>query len=241
VTDDTLTSNESVLTSKDPVKRLQQALRYDFSDWSLLMEALTHRSFVNETNNPLVKDNERLEFLGDAVVSLAVSTELMRRYPEAREGPLSKIRASIVSEGGLAKLATRIGLGDALRLGRGEEISGGRQKASLLADALEALMAAIYLEAGHARVAEILLPHLEFPELDDADKADPKTQLQQKIQAERHITPTYRLVTETGPEHQKTFHVEVLLGEEVAGAGEGRSKKDAEQKAAASVLARLAP
>lgn len=224
----------------DPVARLEGLLQHHFRDPRLLHEALTHRSYVNECNEPSVRDNERLEFLGDAVIDLVVSEALMARYPNAREGHLSKVRASLVSEPGLAKLAEQIGLGEALRLGRGEELSGGRGKASILSDAFEALIAALYLDGGIQKVAEVLLPRLTLPGDDALDRADPKTDLQQRIQAERHLTPTYRLVGERGPDHDKSFVVELLVGGEVLATGSGRTKKEAEQQAAARVLATLA-
>jgi ribonuclease III len=223
----------------DPIARLEERLGHRFADGRLLHEALTHRSYVNETSVPDVRDNERLEFLGDAVIDLVVSEELMRRYPRAREGRLSKVRASLVSEPGLAKLAELIGLGEALRLGRGEELSGGRSKASILADTFEALIAALYLDAGIDRVRAVLLACLAIPAEDEVDRADPKTDLQQRIQAERHLTPTYRLLEERGPDHDKTFVVEIVVGAEALATGEGRTKKEAEQRAAAKVLAEL--
>lgn len=225
--------------SKDPQVRLLAALGHEFADERLLVEALTHRSFVNEVEDPAARDNERFEFLGDAVIDLVVSAELMRRFSTAREGRLSKIRASVVSEGALARLAREIGLGPALRLGRGEQLSGGREKSSILADAFEALMAAVYLDAGLEKVAEVLLPRLRFPDVEALRRGDPKTELQQRIQAERHLTPTYHLVDERGPDHDKVFAVELRVQDEVLSRGEGRTKKEAESKAAMAALERL--
>jgi ribonuclease-3 len=223
----------------DPIVRLEVELGYAFRDRSILVEALTHRSYVNECPEP-VKDNERFEFLGDAVIDLVVSEQLMKRHPGAREGVLSRMRAAIVSESALAGLAINVHLGDALRLGRGEEMSGGRSKPSLIANAFEALMAAVYLDAGLDAVREVLLIHLEFHDEGTLLRGDPKTEIQQRIQAERHITPTYRVVEESGPDHDKLFVVEIVVGEEVLGRGSGRTKKDAEQRAAAEVLKDLA-
>lgn len=222
--------------SKDPLVRLLDNLGHRFANDRLLMQALTHRSYVNEVSDPEVADNERFEFLGDAVIDLVVSTSLMERFPEAREGRLSKIRASVVSEAALARLAREMGLGEALRLGRGELLSGGREKASILSDAFEALMAAVYLDAGLVRVAEVLLPRLRFPDPEALRRGDPKTELQQRIQAERHLTPTYHLVAEAGPDHDKIFEVELRVGTEVLARGAGRTKKEAEQRAAAVAL-----
>lgn len=222
--------------SKDPLVRLLDNLGHQFANDRLLMQALTHRSYVNEVSDPQVADNERFEFLGDAVIDLVVSTALMERFPEAREGRLSKIRASVVSEGALARLARDMGLGEALRLGRGELMSGGRDKPSILSDAFEALIAAVYLDAGLARVAEVLLPRLRFPDNEALRRGDPKTELQQRVQADRHMTPTYHLVAEAGPDHDKTFEVELRVGEDVLARGAGRTKKEAEQRAAAVAL-----
>ncbi|MEM7679098.1 MAG: ribonuclease III [Myxococcota bacterium] len=225
--------------SKDPEKRLEQALDYRFRKGALLREALTHRSFVNECEDPDVRDNERFEFLGDAVIDLVVSTELMRRYPESKEGPLSKYRASIVSEQALARVAERLELGTALRLGRGEEMSGGRDKPSILSDAFEALMAAVYLDGGLEAATQTLLKWLEFPSPTHLHRGDAKTELQQRVQAERHVTPSYRLIGESGPDHDKVFIVQLLVEGEGMTRGEGRSKKEAEQQAAARLLERM--
>lgn len=237
-----MSESEGVITpvpSKDPVRRMLEALGYAFSDDRLLLEALTHRSYVNEVVDPDIRDNERFEFLGDAVIDLVVSNELMERHPEAREGRLSKIRASIVSEQALARLAREIELGEAIRLGRGEELSGGRDKASILSDAFEALMAAVYLDGGLGEVARVLLSRLVFPDAAALKRGDPKTELQQRVQGERHQTPTYHLAGEDGPDHDKIFEVEIRVGDEVLGRGRGRTKKEAEQRAAASALAAL--
>jgi ribonuclease-3 len=225
-------------SSSDPIERLQSEIGYRFQDRALLMEALTHRSYVNECQEP-VKDNERFEFLGDAVIDLVVSEQLMARHPDAREGSLSRMRASIVSEAALASLAASIHLGEALRLGRGEEMSGGRTKPSLIANAFEALIAGIYLDGGMEKVREVLVLHLPFPDERNLTRGDPKTEIQQRIQAERHITPTYRVVEESGPDHSKEFVVEIMVGDEVLARGSGRTKKEAEQRAAGAVLEQL--
>ena len=225
--------------AKDPEVRLERELTHSFSNRALLRQALTHRSYVNECEEPDVRDNERFEFLGDAVIDLVVSAELMRRYPEAKEGPLSKFRASIVSEAALARAALRLEIGDALRLGRGEEMSGGRSKPSILSDAFEALMAAVYLDGGLEAATPVLMKWLEFPTSATLYRGDAKTELQQRVQASRHVTPTYRLIGESGPDHDKVFVVELLVESEVMARGEGRSKKEAEQQAAAKMLERL--
>lgn len=226
--------------SKDPYMQFVAAFGYQVSERALLLEATTHRSFVNEFGSldVSVRDNERLEFLGDAVLDLVVSTELMRRFPEAKEGKLSRMRAAIVHEGALAQLARNIHLGQVLRLGKGEERSGGRDRASLLADAFEAMVAAVYLDAGFQRVTEVVIPLLDFGPGERLADADAKTELQHRCQAIYRVTPRYRLVAEEGPEHDKRFVVEVLMDGEVLGQGTGRSKKQAEQHAALSILER---
>ncbi|MEQ8978423.1 MAG: ribonuclease III, partial [Deltaproteobacteria bacterium] len=198
-------------TSKDPVVRLCQLLDYEFSDAKLLTQALTHRSFVNEIADDRAHDNERFEFLGDAVIDLVVSVALMKRFPDAREGALSKMRASVVSEKALARMARELQLGEALRLGRGEAMSGGRDKASILSDAFEAVMAAIYMDAGYAEAERVLLSRIELPKDGTLERRDPKTELQHHIQAEHHVTPVYRLVDKHGPEHERSFVVELCV------------------------------
>jgi ribonuclease-3 len=227
------------LDATELMDRLMSDLGHRFSTPMLLLEALTHRSFVNESQDPTVRDNERFEFLGDAVIDLVVSTALMTRHPMAREGALSKMRAAIVNEAGLARVARALRLGECLRLGRGEEISGGRDRSSLLADAFEAVIAAVYLDAGFERVREVLLRHLQFPDDLERPRGDPKTEVQERIQAKLRRTPTYRVIAEDGPDHSKTFQVEILLGDEVMAEGTGRTKKEAEQRAAANLLAAL--
>jgi ribonuclease-3 len=228
----------------DPVVELEARLGLTFADRTTAIAALTHKSYVNEHRDQAgLLDNERLEFLGDAVIDLAVSHRLMERFPEAREGELSKMRAAVVDELGLCEMARALDLGSLLRLGRGEELTGGRQKASLLADAMEAVIAAVFLEAGLAPVL-----HIADRFLGDAfaratagtlDR-DFKTQLQELAQSRLRSTPRYRVVAERGPDHSKTFEVETELRGEVLGRGAGRSKKDAEQAAAKLALEALA-
>ena len=222
----------------DPEARLLETLNYSFKNRSLLLQALTHRSFLNEVPTTSVGDNERFEFLGDAVLDLVVSSELMNKFPDAREGTLSRMRSAIVSESALARLARKIELGQALRLGRGELLSGGREKPSILADSFEAVVAAIYLDSDFSEVYRVLQPLLDFRPGEWLARGDAKTELQHVIQAERQMTPTYRLIGEDGPEHEKRFRVQVLVGDEVLGEGDGRSKKEAEQRAAALVISR---
>lgn len=218
------------------------AIRYAFLDESLLRQALTHRSFLNECQQEGEENNERLEFLGDAVIDLVVGHQLMERMPLAREGQLSKMRAMVVSEGSLASCATAVGLGGYLRLGKGEEQSGGRQKNSLLADALEAIIGAVFLE-GSYEAADRVLRHLLNDQMEEAVNGnwdrDHKTRLQELAQAHWHQMPVYLVIEENGPDHSKLFTVGVYLGEKEISRGVGTAKKIAEQQAARRALPAL--
>lgn len=228
------------MSAEDRLPELMRALGYQFRDLDLLREALTHRSYVNEVPSPGVRDNERFEFLGDAVLDLAISTMLMDAHPQAKEGDLSKLRASVVNEGSLAEVARRLDLGRGLRLGRGEELTGGRDRPSILADALEAIVAAVYLDGGFEAARALLVRHVPIPTADDGPVGDPKTDLQERVQGLVHRTPTYRLLREEGPDHDKRFVVATMLGDCVLAEGLGRTKKDAERAAARAALDRLA-
>lgn len=223
----------------DPVGALEARLGIAIADRQAALAALTHKSFVNEHREDGLQDNERLEFLGDAVIDLAVSHRLMERFPSAREGDLSKMRAAVVDEQGLAGMARALDLGPLLRLGRGEELTGGRQKSSLLADAMEAVIAAVYqgqgLPAVLSFVDRFLGEAFARAAAGTLDR-DFKTQLQELSQSRLRATPRYRVVAEHGPDHSKTFEVETDLRGEVLGRGAGRSKKDAEQAAARLAL-----
>jgi len=228
----------------DPVGVLEARLGLPLPDRAVALAALTHRSYVNEhREEPGLPDNERLEFLGDAVIDLAVSHRLMERFPAAREGDLSKMRAAVVDERGLSEMARALDLGGLLRLGRGEELTGGRQKASLLADAMEAVVAAVYLASGLGAVLSLIDRFLGEAFARAAAGTldrDYKTQLQEAAQSRLRATPRYRVVAEHGPDHSKTFEVETDLRGELVGRGSGRSKKDAEQAAAKFALDVLA-
>jgi ribonuclease-3 len=225
------------------VARLVALVGAPLPDRWTAISALTHKSYVNEHRDEGWEDNERLEFLGDAVIDLVVSEYLMSRFPLAREGDLSKLRAAVVDEAGLAAMGRALGLGELLRLGRGEELTGGREKASLLADTMEAVIAAVFLdgglEAAHALVDRFLDDAYAGAEMGSLDR-DWKTQLQEMGQARHRSSPRYRVVAEVGPDHAKTFEIEVELGGSVLGRGSGRSKKDAEQAAARVALEALA-
>jgi len=225
------------------VERMQQKLEYRFNTPELLIQALTHRSFVNEQRDEGFQDNERLEFLGDAVLDLVVSHVIMDCFPEFPEGDLSKLRASIVNETQLALMATsRLDLGEYLLLGRGEENTGGREKSSILADAYEALIAALYLDGGLPPVFRLVSEHfvgkLIEVQLEGFDR-DYKTQLQEHAQIQYHQTPRYSVMREEGPDHAKEFEVAVSIQGVFYGVGQGRSKKEAEQQAALSTLKML--
>jgi ribonuclease III len=224
----------------DPaIAALELRLGVAIPDPALALSALTHKSYVNEHRGEVLSDNERLEFLGDAVIDLAVSHRLMERFPEAREGDLSKIRAAVVDEAGLARIARELDLGPLLRLGRGEELTGGRQKSSLLADTMEAVIAAVYLTGGLAAVLRIVDRFLGEAFARAAAGTldrDYKTQFQELAQSRLRATPRYRVVAEHGPDHSKIFDVELELRGDVVGRGAGRSKKDAEQAAAKLAL-----
>ena len=225
------------------VSQLEERLGVPVGDRFTALAALTHKSWVNEHRGDGAEDNERLEFLGDAVIDLVVSEYLMSRFPLAREGDLSKLRAAVVDEAGLASMGRTLRLGELLRLGRGEEMTGGREKVSLLADAMEAVIAAVFLDRGlagaHALVARFLGDAYAQAEAGTLDR-DWKTQLQELGQARHRSSPRYRVVAEVGPDHSKVFEIEVELRGSVLGRGTGRSKKDAEQAAARLALGVLA-
>ena len=229
-------------TCNDMLGRLEVVIGYSFKDRQLLCQALTHRSFVNETGDKSVRDNERLEFFGDAVLDFFLSDQLYRRFPDSSEGELTRIRASLVDEESLARLAGNLDLGKYLRLGRGEEKSGGRGKKSILADAYEALLAAVYLDGGADAVHFLMETHL-LPLLqrhaNGTVSRDYKTEFQELSQALRGVTPSYLLKGTSGPDHDRIFRVEALVAGEHFGEGTGKSKKEAEQAAAREGFARL--
>jgi ribonuclease-3 len=229
-------SNKSLL-----LKGLQKRIAYRFRNIQLFTQALTHRSYLHQRNEE-GENNERLEFLGDSVIELAVSHLLLNRFPHRAEGGLSKARALLVKEATLASIARRVRLGKALRLGRGEEETGGREKDSILAGGLEALMAAVYLDGGYDeafRVVEgLYMPLLEEMQGELKDQ-DFKTRLQEYIQKHLDTTPHYIVTDEEGPDHAKTFGVVITIGGKAYGMGRGKSKKEAEQRAAEEALRSL--
>jgi ribonuclease-3 len=233
-----------VVRLRDEFEALQDRIGYRFRDRGLLEHALTHRSRAAEDPSGGVKDNESLEFLGDAVLGLVAADMLFRRYPEFDEGQKSKIKASVVSAQALARRAERIQLGDHLLLGRGEEKTGGRFKQALLADGYEALIAAVYLDGGFRAAAELLERELGEAIADGATQAvvgeDYKSALQERLQALGRALPEYRVAAQSGPDHRKVFTVEVLVEGGVLGCATGKAKKEAEQEAAREALERMA-
>jgi ribonuclease-3 len=222
-------------------QRLEEVLGYLFQDRTLLAEALTHRSFANEYQAENLPDNERLEFLGDAVLDLVVSQYLMTNLPDAHEGELSRLRAEVVSLPSLAQLARSLDIGSGLRLGKGEERSGGRDKSSLLADALEALLGAVFIDGGFESAKSVALP-LFVPLLQQATLdggQDYKSRLQEILQAKQRNLPVYTMVEMSGPAHERVYHVDVLIDNRPLGSGQGSTKKCAEQAAAQAALALL--
>ena len=216
-------------------EELSKALGYEFNQHELLIRAFRHSSYVNEQSDQGLEDNERLEFLGDAVLDLAVSHLLMEIFLYAEEGDLSKYRAMVVDESGLCQIARRLKLGGYLFLGKGEELSQGRKKPSILANTMEALLGALYLDAGFDKSMEVIRM-LFTPLLERAGSQDIpydfKSQLQEYTQKIYKTLPKYSLSHESGPAHDKTFRVTLSLNNEILAEGEGKSKKEAEQKAA---------
>ncbi|MDY6848293.1 MAG: ribonuclease III [Geoalkalibacter sp.] len=218
---------------------IEKRIGYCFACKDLLRTALTHRSFVNEAMEGRGDYNERLEFLGDAVLQLVVSRFIFDRYPHLPEGDLTRIRAEVVSEKGLAEVARRLELGGALLLGRGEDRSGGRRKASLLSNAFEALLGAVFRDGGFDAaidVAERLLREQIEAAQGLSAWTDYKTRLQEYFQGRHGRPPAYRLASVTGPEHDRVYRAEVVFDDEVVGQGQGRTKKAAQQAAARQAL-----
>lgn len=219
------------------ISKFEDTIKYTFDNKSYILEALTHSSYSNENKN--YKFNERLEFLGDSVLSIVISDYLFKKEKNLPEGELTKLRANIVCEESLSEVAGQIHLGEYLLLGKGEEATGGRERISILADALEAVIAAIYLDGGLEEASKFIFKYMEEI-IDDSVEGkifrDYKTYLQEVLQSkgEHHIW--YKLIEEKGPDHNKRFVMEVGINDEVLGVGEGKSKKDAEQVAAKSAL-----
>lgn len=218
------------------LKELEKKAGYTFQDFSLFKQALTHSSYANEHKREKIHDNERLEFLGDAVLEIVSSEFLYFQYPNLPEGDMTKLRASIVCEPTLALCTRELDLGAYLLLGKGEERTGGRYRDSIVSDAMEALIGAIYLDGGFASAKEFVTNFI----LNDIEHKklffDSKTILQEEIQGETTESLYYELIREEGPDHNKRFTVHACLGDQVIGAGSGRTKKAAEQEAAYRAL-----
>lgn len=224
------------------LEEFEKKLGYHFTDKNLLILALTHSSYVNETKKGSHENNERLEFLGDAVLDMVVSEYMYRTFPQMPEGELTKLRAAVVCEGSLASLSRRLGVGRNLLLGKGEESTGGRQRDSILADAFEAIIGAVCIDGGIVAATgyvmqfmadEIAQTKVTFRNLDC------KTHLQEKIQKISKIPLHYIIVDEQGPDHNKLFVAEVVHDGHVLGKGKGKSKKEAEQNAANAALEKM--
>ncbi|EOH95494.1 ribonuclease III [Enterococcus pallens] len=223
------------------INELKERYGIVFQDVTLLEQAFTHSSYVNEHRNMQLSDNERLEFLGDAVLELQVSHYLYRQYPDVPEGKLTKLRSAIVREDSLAKFAKKCHFDQYVLLGKGEENSGGRNRASLLCDLFESFLGALYLDQGYEAalkfIQAVIFPRIEAGEF--TREIDHKTRLQEVLQKSGDVTIDYRLVSEEGPAHERTFTIEVYVDDRLIGSGKGKSKKLAEQDAAAKALAAL--
>ena len=221
---------------------LENELGYQFNNIGLLREALQHSSYVNEQRDPDLQDNERLEFLGDAVLDLVITHILMEHFPKTREGDLSRMRASIVNELQLSSVAQNLNLGLHLLLGRGEALSNGQEKKSILADALEAVIAAVYLDGGLRAGFNVIERHFSevISQIGDRLAAeDFKSRLQELVQMRFRRIPDYTVMAESGPDHDKTFEVRLSIGNSLTTYGTGKSKKAAEQAAAEVALEKL--
>ena len=224
------------------MRELQKTIGYTFRNLSLLETALTHTSYANEVFKDGLRSYERLEFLGDSVLGFTTADYLIAAFPELHEGELTKLRAELVCEASLAETARALGLGDYLRLGKGEEAGGGRQRVSIIADVVEAIIAAIYLDGGLLAAKRFIYEHV----LVDTRarirlNTDYKTMLQELVQQKKNQVLTYELLGESGPDHDKQFSVRVLLNGQAVGTGVGTSKKRAEQAAAQETIQALFP
>ncbi|MFH1031967.1 MAG: ribonuclease III [Chloroflexota bacterium] len=221
---------------------LQRKLEITFANQMLLEQALTHSSYLNENTDLALVSNERLEFLGDAVLGLVVAEKLLQEFPQFTEGQMTKLRAAVVRRDTLVSMAKTIELGNYLILGKGEEASGGRHKPLNLAGAMEAVIAAIFLDQGLASARDFIMKFLDSElkiVISKGTTIDYKSELQELIQAREHKSPTYHLIEAMGPDHNRSFIVEVRLTGNVLGKGTGRSKKEAESEAARSALEKL--
>lgn len=222
------------------MEAIEAKLGYKFQNRVLLINALTHSSYANENRGRSCESNERLEFLGDSVLGMVVADALYKRFPELPEGRMTRLRAQLVCEESLHRVAAQLGLGEHIRLGRGEEHTGGRSRTSILADAVEAVIAAMYLDGG-MDVARGFINRFILSELEAGlpGSGDNKTELQELVQKKPGSVLSYELLGESGPDHDKTFTSQVLLNGRAIGSGSGRTKKEAEQAAARAALLEL--
>lgn len=218
------------------MNRLEERLGYRFAEEGLLLHALTHSSYANEHRAQGLTSNERLEFLGDSVLGMVVAEHLYRTHPNMPEGELTRTRAALVCEGSLYEVASSLGLGEYLRLGKGENAGGGRTRPSILADAMESVLAAVYLDGGIEPARCIIEKYILERETEKAVDRDHKTALQELVQRAPGGVISYRLVRETGPDHCRIFEMEVSIDGVPAGKGQGRTKKEAEQMAARTAI-----
>ena len=224
------------------MQELEKKLNYTFRDPGLLHEALSHSSYANEHRSAGRRSNERLEFLGDSVLGFVTAEFLFVQHPDLPEGDLTRIRAALVCEQSLYEVARKLDLGAYLKLGRGEEAGGGRQRTSILADATEAVFAAVYLDGGIGAASALIhrvLLDAEKEEVVEERRRDYKTALQELVQRQADQVLSYRMIGEEGPDHDKTFRAQVLLNDQPVGTGSGHSKKEAEQSAAKDALSRM--
>jgi ribonuclease III len=224
------------------IKKFESKIGLKFKDKELLKRSLTHRSFLNENKDEELKNNERLEFLGDAVLELVISEYLFNTYPERAEGDLTSFRAAVVKTDSLAKISKQLGIGEFLLMSKGEEMTGGREKDYLLANTFEAIIGALYLDQGYEPVKEFLIKHL-VPQISTIVKyrldIDSKTKLQETTQTKFKTTPVYKVIKEKGPDHDKVFTVAVMIKGKIYGEGEGITKQKAEDAAAGQALRKL--
>lgn len=238
-----MNENAEETLSSPSLRDVEDVLGYRFKDVSLLSQALTHRSFVNENEQERLRNNESLEFLGDAVLGFLISARIFRHYPDLTEGELSKIKAYLVSAANLVRLAKDIRLGDFVRLSRGEEKTGGRKKRAIVVDTYEAIIGAIYLDGGVEAASDFVGRQvdsfLEELDLGQLTYGDFKSALQEQLHNLGRPEPVYRVVNEIGPDHKKTFVVQVVIQNEIVAESTGRTKKEAQQSAARLALESL--
>ena len=234
--------HNSIESLRENLPEIEKRFNYKFNDDANVILALTHSSFSNENKNEGLSSNERLEFLGDAVLNVVISEDIYTKYTNLAEGEMTKARANIVCEATLVKCANNINLGKYLLLGKGEELTGGRTRTSILSDAFEAVIGAVYIDGGMKKARKFILEQMKKVIQDSVNGMnfmDYKTQLQEMVQKNGEKKIVYEIIDQKGPDHNKLFVSQVKLGEKVLGTGEGKSKKEAEQNAAKSAIGKL--